>query len=76
MAGIDRRQFVGASAAGLIGLVSEGSGEAQQGSREPASSAAPPDVTRILAAYVVRARPEDLPAPVRRASSLKWRVSD
>ncbi|HEX9365812.1 MAG TPA: MmgE/PrpD family protein [Vicinamibacterales bacterium] len=65
MPGIDRRRFVGASAAGLIGLVSDGAAAAQ-GAREPtASSDAPADVTRALAAYVVRARPEDLPAPVR-----------
>src|SRR5260221_3992816 len=65
MPGIDRRRFVGASAAGLIGLVSNGA-PAAQGAREPtASSDAPADVTRALAAYVVRARPEDLPASVR-----------
>ena len=76
MSDIDRRKFVGASAAGLAGLMSGGPGAAQQAPREPAASAdAPADVTRALAAYVVKARPEDLPAPVRREACrtlLNW----
>jgi len=65
MTGIDRRHFVGASAAGLLGLVSDGAAAAQ-GARQPAAPAnVPTDVTHALAAYVVGAKPEDLPAPVR-----------
>jgi 2-methylcitrate dehydratase PrpD len=75
MSDIDRRQFVGAGALGLVGLVSDGPAAAQ-GTREPAApSQVPADVTRALAAYVVRAKPEDLPAPVRREACrtlLNW----
>ena len=75
MSGIDRRQFVGSSALGLIGLASDGAAAAQ-GAREPAPpSVVPSDVTKTLAAYVVRAQPEDLPAPVRREACrtlLNW----
>ena len=76
MSDMDRREFVGASAAGLLGLVSEGSTAVRQEARAPA---APPDaaadVTRTLAAYVVRSRADDLPAPVRREACrtlLNW----
>jgi hypothetical protein len=65
MTDINRRQFVGASAAGLIGVVSDGAAAGQSTRQPPAPSDVPMDVTRALAAYVVRARPEDLPAPVR-----------
>jgi 2-methylcitrate dehydratase PrpD len=64
MPNIDRRQFV-ASAAGLVGLASDGAAAAQGAREQTASSDVPADVTRVLAAYVVRARAEDLPAPVR-----------
>jgi 2-methylcitrate dehydratase PrpD len=75
MSGIDRRQFVGSSALGLIGLVSDGSAAAQTAPPPAASSGVPADVTKTLAAYVVRAQPEDLPAPVRREACrtlLNW----
>lgn len=74
MSGIDRRGFVGASAAGLFGLVSDGAAT-EKSAQAPASPDVPADVTRTLAAYVVRARPEDLPAPVRREACrtlLNW----
>ena len=60
---IDRRGFVGAGALGLIGLLPRGA--AAQTAGEASQSAEAHDVTRLLAAYVVHARPEDLPAPVR-----------
>ena len=60
---IDRRGFVGAGALGLIGLLPRGAGAQTAG--EESQSAEAHDVTRLLAAYVVQARPEDLPAPVR-----------
>jgi len=60
---IDRRGFVGAGALGLIGLLPRGA--ATQTASEPSQSAEAQDVTRALAAYVVHARPADLPAPVR-----------
>ena len=60
---IDRRGFVGAGALGLIGLLPRGAGAQTAG--EASQSAEAHDVTRLLAAYVVHARPEDLPAPVR-----------
>jgi 2-methylcitrate dehydratase PrpD len=76
MTDIERRNFVGAGAAGLVGLMSGGPAAAQQTAREPGASSDPPaDVTRVLAAYVVKARPEDLPAPVRREACrtlLNW----
>ena len=63
---INRREFVGTSAAGLLGLVSEGAVAARPTAQDPAPPAdAPKDGTHALAAYVVRAKPEDLPAPVR-----------
>src|SRR5579859_6135584 len=63
MAPLDRREFVGASALGLFALLPERAG-ASVPSR-PSAPDPPADVTRRLAAYVVNARPEDLPAPVR-----------
>jgi 2-methylcitrate dehydratase PrpD len=64
MAPIDRREFVGAGALGLFALLPE---RAAATPPTPNSSRlAPPDnVTRALAAYVVHARADDLPAPVR-----------
>src|SRR5262245_13575064 len=75
MAHIDRRQFVGASAAGLVGLVSDAAVNAQAAQAPAVRPDTPPDVTRALAAYVVKARPEDLPAAVRREACrtlLNW----
>ena len=75
MTKIDRRRFVGTGAAGLIGLAS-GRPAAAPGALQPtASSDAPANVTRALAAYVVLAKPEELPAPVRREACrtlLNW----
>jgi len=63
MTDIDRRGFVGASALGLIGLLPrEG---AARTARTQSQSPEAQDVTRLLAAYVVHARADDLPAPVR-----------
>lgn len=62
MANIDRRHFVGSTSLGLLAwLPSDG-----LRSQAPAAPPAPvPDATRLLASYVVRSRPEDLPAKVR-----------
>jgi 2-methylcitrate dehydratase PrpD len=60
MADIDRREFAGIlSAAGLAPALS-----AATSSRETRATEAPPDVTRTLARYVVRAKPEDIPSPI------------
>jgi len=71
MSKMDRRQFVGSGTLGLLGLVpSRGLPQAPPGQ---ASQGA--DVTRRLAAYIVRSRPDDLPAPVRREACrtlLNW----
>lgn len=66
MTDVDRRGVVGAGAMGLIGMVPRPLRDA--GVRAPgagASADGPADVTRTLAAYVVAARPDDLPASVR-----------
>jgi 2-methylcitrate dehydratase PrpD len=63
MAPIDRREFVGASAFGFFALLPE-----RAASMPPWNTSrldGPDNVTRALAAYVVQARPDDLPAPVR-----------
>jgi 2-methylcitrate dehydratase PrpD len=60
---IDRRDFVGVGALGLFGLVSATAVEAAP--RHDVPDSAPPDVTRRLAAYVVHARAEDVPSPIR-----------
>jgi 2-methylcitrate dehydratase PrpD len=65
MAGIDRRSFVGAGALGVVGLLADGRPRAQESANAVTTSAPVPDVTRLLAAYVVHARADDLPAPVR-----------
>jgi 2-methylcitrate dehydratase PrpD len=65
MADIDRRQFVGAGALGLVGLLPSARTE---GPAAPIVDPTPedaPDATRILAAYVVNASAEALPAAVR-----------
>jgi 2-methylcitrate dehydratase PrpD len=67
MTDVDRRGFVGAGALGLLGLL-HGDVTAGGPGKGPGSSLIlePPDnVTRALAAYVVNAKPEDLPARVR-----------
>ena len=63
MADIDRREFAGLlTAVGLRpGMVVPAPSES---SRANVAAEAPADVTRTLARYVVRARPEDVPAPV------------
>src|SRR5262245_56202996 len=64
MTDIDRRGFVGASALGLLGRWPPGA--AIDGFRRlDRSVEAPPDATRLLAEYVVHARPDDLPGPVK-----------
>src|SRR5262249_27278205 len=66
MTDIDRRQFVGAGALGLVGfLPSRAISTHAEAAPLHESPDAPPDVTRTLAAYVVKASPDDLPAPVR-----------
>lgn len=69
---MNRREFVGAlAAAGLVPAAAP----AEAAGRPTAEAQAPADVTRQLAGYVVRARPEDLPAPVRaeaRRTVVNW----
>ncbi len=71
--GLDRRTLLGT--AGLA-LAANGAGAAQgEGPAAPSAAAAPPEVTRILARYIVGARFADLPEPVRREgvrSFLNW----
>jgi 2-methylcitrate dehydratase PrpD len=62
--GIDRRGFVGAGALGLFGLV-KASGLDAAARDAGVDPGTPTDVTRKLAAYVVHARPEDVPAAIR-----------
>jgi 2-methylcitrate dehydratase PrpD len=64
MTDIDRRQFVGAGALGLVGLLPSATGAAMPAEPAP-STDAPPDVTRTLAAYVLKSSAGDLPAAVR-----------
>src|SRR5580658_9192984 len=67
MTKLDRRRFIGASAlAGSVALAPPSIA---------ATSAAPPEVTRILAKYIVNAKPTDLPAPVQKEATrtlLNW----
>jgi len=61
---MDRRSFVSAGALGLAGLLPVPRAGASR-KAAAASQDAAIDVTRTLAAYVVRSRPDDLPAAVR-----------
>ena len=64
---LDRRKFLGATAA--AGVL------AQTAQPVHAQAAAPPEVTRILARYIVNAKWEDVPEPVRREAArtlLNW----
>ena len=67
MGDMDRRDFVGAAALGLVGVLppQRGGGAGDSRAAAGASKDEPMDVTRTLAVYVVRAKPDDLPAPVR-----------
>jgi 2-methylcitrate dehydratase PrpD len=73
----DRRRFIGLSLAGLGGLAA-GSAAAVPAAADDDQSANPsptPDVTRQLAAYVVGAAYDDLPASVRKEAQrtlLNW----
>jgi len=66
---MDRRKFIGASAlAGSIAF-------AAPVPEKPAAQAPPPDVTRILAKYLVAAELKDIPDPVRKEGArtlLNW----
>jgi 2-methylcitrate dehydratase PrpD len=63
---MDRRKFVGTiAAAGIAGQIKAADADSSKSSTR-APEAPPKDVTRTLAAYVVNARYEDLPAPVRK----------
>src|SRR5580692_7760351 len=67
---IGRRGFLGASAA----AVSAG-GLAPQVKAQTVSPASPPEVTRILARYIVGGKLADIPAPVRKEAArtlLNW----
>ena len=64
---LDRRKFLGATAA--AGVL------AQTSQPVHAQAAAPPEVTRILARYIVNAKWEEVPEPVRREAArtlLNW----
>lgn len=65
MAHINRRGFVGAGTLGVLGLLPRGTPAIAGGRESIRPVDAPADVTRTLAAYVVNAKPEDLPASVR-----------
>src|SRR5262245_51107004 len=66
MTEIDRRAFVGTGALGLFGLLPHRVGaEPVDAAAEQRAPDAPDGVTRTLAAYIVSARAEDLPSPVR-----------
>jgi 2-methylcitrate dehydratase PrpD len=67
MADLDRRGFVGTgAAAGLFGLLHRAGVEGVDHTQAGSPALPPPaDVTHRLAAYVVQARPEDVPAPIR-----------
>jgi 2-methylcitrate dehydratase PrpD len=65
MSDMPRRHFLGAGALGLIGLVPDRASTEPRATAGTQASEAPAAVTRQLADYVVRARAEDLPAPVR-----------
>ena len=71
-----RRQFMGASLAGLAGLSAGGAEAAGVQEHKPADSVTVGvDVTRRLAAYVVASKHADLPAPVRKEAQrtlLNW----
>ena len=66
MSEIDRRTFVGSGALGLLGLgaLPDGPSRGRADASPGPQAAPPPDATRRLAAYVVQARPEDIPEPV------------
>lgn len=71
---LNRRDLLAGGTVGAIALGSATSGALAQ-PPNPAGAAAPADVTRRLAAYVVAARYEDLPAKVRseaRRTFLNW----
>ena len=54
MPDIDRRQFVGTGALGLIGLLPGSTAGAQGPAQPAASSGGPSEVTRLLTAEVAR----------------------
>jgi len=64
MTDINRRGFVGAGALGVFGLLNSADPLTRSGGRV-VDPAAPADVTRTLASWVVHARPDDVPAPIR-----------
>jgi 2-methylcitrate dehydratase PrpD len=64
MGNIDRRGFVSTGALGLAGILPRQRGGPGE-SRTAVAREGPAGVTRTLAAYVVRSKPEELPAPVR-----------
>ena len=71
---MDRRKFIGASA--LAGSIALAAPPPEKNSLPVAPPVVPPkDVTRILAKYVVSAKPDDLPAAVRKEGArtlLNW----
>ncbi|MBV8093671.1 MAG: MmgE/PrpD family protein [Acetobacteraceae bacterium] len=72
MPALDRRTILrGSAGASLAAISGPGRARAANPASEaaPAPAAAPPPVTRILAHYLVTARPEDLPEPVRKEAT-------
>jgi 2-methylcitrate dehydratase PrpD len=69
MSVIDRRGFVGAGALGVVGLLRAPGVTTHRDRRAPTDPAAPTDVTGRLAAFVVHAPPEDVPAAIRAEAS-------
>lgn len=71
---IDRRKFLGASVlAGSAALAAPDKHAA--GAASSSKKELPPDVTRILAKYIVAGQPADVPAPVRKEAArtlLNW----
>ena len=69
---MNRRKFLGASAlAGSIAFAAP----PEEPAKAAAATAAPPDVTRILAKYLVTAQLKDIPDPVRKEAKrtlLNW----
>src|SRR5688572_27066835 len=73
---LDRRDFVRSlTAAGLVAQTRAGAAQTRASDTTSTPAAAPPPVTRTLARYLVTARFDDLPQPVRAEAArtlLNW----
>jgi 2-methylcitrate dehydratase PrpD len=75
MSSVNRRKFVQSVAAGSVASGSVKAARAEESLPGAGTKGSPKDVTRILAKYVVNAKYEDLPAPVRKEAQrtlLNW----